>query len=146
MEKDNDKSVFIIKPEAFSQREKIKRIITTQSNLEIVATKIVVLTEQDIDTLYLDDIGTDLMKAIKVHLIGKTVEVGVVAGKDVITELTRVCGKYPFPGDCSKDTIRGIFGKNQPAIYHGIVYYLNAIHKASEKEAKPSLEWFYSKK
>lgn len=45
MKKDNDKSFFIIKPEAFDQRNKIKRIITNQSNLRVVATKIVVLTE-----------------------------------------------------------------------------------------------------
>lgn len=146
MKKDNDKSVFIIKPEAFNQREEIKRIIITQSDLKIVATKIVALTEQDIDTLYLDDIGTDLTKAIKAHLIGATVEVGIVIGKDAITKLTRVCGKHPFPGDCPKDTIREKFGKSQPTVYHSIVYYLNAIHKTSEKEVNPSLEWFYSKK
>lgn len=86
------------------------------------------------------------MKVIKNVLIDATVEVGIVAGKDAVVELARICGENPFSGDCPKGTIRKRFGKNQPIVFHGITYFLNAIHKASEKEAKSAIKWFYSKK
>ncbi len=146
MKSDNDKSFFIIKPEAFNQREEIKRVIATQSDLKIIVTRTVILTEHDINTLYLDDIETDLMKAIKTQLIGAMVEVGIVVGEDAVIKLTQICGENSFPGDCPKGTIRERFGKRQPIVFRGITYYLNAIHKASKKEAKPAIEWFYSKK
>lgn len=146
MKRDNNKSFFIIKPEAFNQREEIKRIITTQSDLRIIASKIVVLIAQDIDILYLDDVETDLMKAIKAQLTDAMVEVGIVAGKDAVIELCRICGEDPCPGDCRKGTVREKFGKHQPIFFHGVTYYLNAIHKASKKEVGPSLEWLAQKK
>lgn len=146
MKRNNDKSFFIIKPEAFNQREEIKRIIATQLDLKIIATKIVVLTERNIDTLYLDDAETDLMKAIKTQLIGVIVEAGIVVGEDAIVKLTQICGEDPSPGGCPERTIRERFGKSKPIIFHGIAYYLNAIHKASKKEVNPAIEWFYSKK
>jgi len=43
------------------------------------------------------------------------------------------------PSNGPKDTIREKLSKDKPVIFRGITYYLNAIHKASEKEAKPSI-------
>lgn len=142
----NNKSFFIIKPEAFDQKEEIKKIITNHTGLTTETSKVVTLNEQDIDALYLDDIGTELMKAIKAQLIGAVVEAGIVVGENAVIKLTQVCGEHPFPNNCNEGTIRKQFGRSQPIINSGIVYYLNAIHKASKKEANPSIEWFYSKK
>ena len=57
------------------------------SHLKITATKIITLTKEDINIIYLDDIKTDLMKVIKNELIGTTVEVWIVAGKDAVIKL-----------------------------------------------------------
>jgi nucleoside diphosphate kinase len=140
-----EKTFFIIKPEAFSDRRKIKSFIEGNSNLKVERSKILIPKEKDVEYLYTDDIGTDLLNAAKSHLIGKKIEAGVIQGKNAVDEFIKLCGKYQNGKLCEKNTIRKKFSKNKVVKYGNTTYYLNAVHKASKKEVKKSLEWFYNK-
>lgn len=140
------RSFFIIKPEAFAVRKEIVNILNRRSNLTVVETKIIRLTEEDIDVIYLDDIGTPLLKAIKKHLSGKYVEAGIVEGFNAVIELRRICGDCADPNLCEKNTIRHKFGLPEPVQYCNQKFFLNAVHSAIESEVTVTLAWFNSKK
>ena len=146
MQKIIDRSFFIIKPEAFAERKKIISIINGNPDLSVTRTKTIRLSEADIDTIYLDDIGTPLLKAIKMHLSGKTVLAGIAEGPDAVNRLRNVCGDKADPKLCGKKTIRRIFGLPDPIMYCGQKFFLNAIHSAIKSEAEISLDWFYNQK
>lgn len=142
MNQKKSKCFFIIKPEAWAKREEIKRCIENESGLKIIDSKTIVLSKDDVDVLYRDDTDTDLMLSIKKHLIGQTVEVGIVEGENAVEVLDRICGHWPDPKDCAKGTIRRNFSNPQPIELNGRNFFLNAIHKASLDEVKIALEWF----
>lgn len=139
------KTFFIIKPEAFAEREKMKAFIESHSDLRVEKSAVMVLQDDDIKSLYLDDIGTDLQVAAKRHLVGRWVEAGVVSGENAIDEFIRLCGMHPDGRLCGEGTIRRVFGKKDIIMYGDTTYFLNAIHKSSRKEAESSVRWFYDK-
>ena len=140
-----EKTFFIIKPEAFSDRNKIKFFIEANSCLKVISSKILILKDKDVKALYTDDIGTDLLKAAKCHLIGRKIVAGVIKGKNAVNEFIKLCGKYPNGELCESNTIRKKFSKKGIVKYGTTPYYLNAVHKASKKEVKNSLKWYYDK-
>lgn len=140
-----EKTFFIIKPEVFSDREKIKKFIESHSNLKVISSRIMVLQDNDVRALYLDDIGTDLQTAAKQHLIGRQVEAGIVEGDNAIDEFLSLCGKYPDNRLCADNTIRKVFGKAETVMYGNTTYFLNAIHKSSRNEAASSVQWYHDK-
>lgn len=140
-----ERTFFIIKPEAFSDREKIKDFIESHSKLRVVSSMVMVLRDDDIRSLYLDDIGTELQTAAKRHLVGRKVEAGVVEGENAIDEFLSLCGKYPDNRLCDDDTIRKVFGKEETVVYGNTTYFLNAVHKSSRNEAESSVRWYYDK-
>ena len=141
-----EKTFFIIKPEAFSERDKIKSHIAAHPKLKVAESMVLIPDDADIKTLYTDDIGTDLQIAAKCHLVGKEVEVGIVQGENAIDEFIRLCGKDPDNNLCEENTIRRIFGKKDVVKYGDTTYFLNAIHKSSRNEAEGSVQWYYEKK
>lgn len=140
-----EKTFFIIKPEAFSERDRIKSFIMSHSGLKVLESKIMILTDVDIKALYIDDIGTDLQNAARCHLVGNNVEAGIIEGEDAIDKFIGLCGRYPDGNLCEENTIRKIFGKKNIVKYGGTTYFLNAIHKSSQKEAAASVRWYYDK-
>lgn len=140
-----EKTFFIIKPEAFSDRDKIKSFIEANSCLKVVSSRILILKDKDVEALYTDDIGTNLLNAAKCHLVGRKIEAGVIQGKRAIDEFIKLCGKYPDGKLCESNTIRKKFSKDEIVKYGKTTYYLNVIHKSSKKEAKNSLKWYYDK-
>ncbi len=141
-----EKSFFIIKPEVFLLRQEIRETIEKDSGLRIEDFAVMNLTDEDIDFIYLDDIGSPLMTAIKSQLIGQPVEAGIVSGENAIDRLIDVCGDKPIPADCQAATIRKKYGLIKPVRLDGLDYYLNAIHKASRQEAAASVDWFLNHK
>lgn len=140
------RSFFIIKPEAFAQRKEIIDILNNHFDLTVVESKSIKLNESDIDKIYFDDFGTSLLKAIKMHLVDKIVEAGIVEGLNVVIMLRQACGTEADPKLCKKNTIRYVFGLPNPVWYNGQKYFLNAIHSAVESEVADSLEWFENQK
>jgi nucleoside diphosphate kinase len=140
------KSFFIIKPEALAKRKEIIDLLNKHLDLIVVESKRIKLKESDIDKIYFDDFGTLLLNAIKMHLVDKFVEVGMVEGRDAVIALRQACGTEADPKLCNKNTIRYIFGLPNPVWYNGQKYYLNAIHSAVESEVEASLEWFEKQK
>lgn len=141
-----EKTFFIIKPEAFSRRAEIKSFIESHSKLRVRESEVVVLSPEDIRSLYIDDIGTDLLAAAQRHLSGREVEIGIVEGENAVEEFVRLCGRNPDGNLCDENTIRKVFGKRETVLYDDTVYYLNAIHKSSPKEAAASVRWYYGRR
>lgn len=140
------RSFFIIKPEALAKEKEIIDLLKNHFDLMVVGSKRIKLKEFDIDKIYFDDIGTQLLNVIKMHLVDKFVEAGVVEGQDAVIALRQACGDEADPKLCNKNTIRYIFGLPNPVWHNGQKYFLNAIHSAIESEVEASLEWFKNQK
>jgi len=140
------RSFFIIKPEALAKRKEIVDLLNNHSNLIVVESKCIKLKESDIDKIYFDDLDTPLLNAIKKHLVNKSVEAGVVKGRDAVIALRQACGTEADPKLCKKNTIRYKFGLPNPVWYNGQKFFLNAIHSAVESEIIASLEWLENQK
>ncbi|MEK7641618.1 MAG: nucleoside-diphosphate kinase [Patescibacteria group bacterium] len=137
------KTFFIIKPEAFEIRNDIKGYIAAHSDLKLVESRIIRLTEADIDALYGDDLASPLLEAAKRHSAGKQVEVCILEGESAVERFLDLAGRH-FDGElCEPHTIRYVFGRLGTVKYGDVVYFLNAVHKASPGEVRASLEWFY---
>ena len=69
--------------------------------------------------------------------------IGVVSGKNAITDLIKICGNKPLGKMCDKETIRYKYGpqKDTVNIENG-VFYLNAIHKSDAKDALEEVTFF----
>lgn len=141
-----EKTLFIIKPEAFQIRSKIKKYIIGHSELKIIDSRITTLSEADVDQIYKDDIGTELMSAAKQHLVGRPVEICVLEGEDAIEKFLDLAGRNFDGSKCAVNTVRYIFGQMGVVHYGDVTYYLNAIHKASPNEIESALDWFSRKK
>jgi len=138
-----EQAFFIIKPEGTPFRTKIKEYITN-SGLILVRSDPMILNEQDIVSIYLDDIGSRLMAATYSHLLGREIEAGIIEGEDAIERFWNICGDKPDNLMCKEGTIRRDFGM-EPLEYDGVTYFQNCIHKASKKEARAAIKWFYRK-
>lgn len=136
-------SFYIIKPEVFEIRETVRRYLEWKSGLTVKQYFVTILKPNDIEQIYRDDIGSDLMSAIQKHMFGKRVEVGIVEGIDADKRLFYACGTQPHDNHCEPGTVRWVFGLRQSAWYDGVEYYLNAVHKASTYEIAGCVKWFY---
>jgi len=139
-------SIFIIKPEGYDRRESIRRFIRRHSQLEIVDAKSAMLDQTDVENIFTDDFNTPLARAIASHVVGRTVEIGLVSVEpdselDVTRELLGVCGEHFDPALCAQNTVRFQYGLNECADYGGVKYHLNAIHKASANEREGATRW-----
>lgn len=141
-----EKTLFIIKPESFDERDEIKEYILKHSGFRIVDSLIIRLNDRDVECLYRDDIETDLLQATKDHLSGHLVEACLIEGENVIDRFINLAGTHYIGSLCKPHTIRFLFRKNEVKNYGGVIYYLNAIHKASKTEVNSALEWFLGKK
>lgn len=118
-------SIYMIKPEAMSRREHVRRLIGR--NLTIGQTKTIRLPDWALDELY-DDLTEDLRRATRVAL-EDPVELGLVYGEDAIMRLLELAGDKTSPRECHPDSIRYQFGIREPMIIGGARYFLNAIHR-----------------
>lgn len=140
-----NKAFYIVKPEVFSKRSEIKDYIEKKTGLTIVYSRILELNQHDVNSLYLDDIGSDLLPCIIRQLSGSVIDAGILEGDGALEKFTRICGLDPNPEKCAPESVRYKWGLRKPKIYYGRIYYLNAIHKASNKELSPSIEWLFKK-
>jgi nucleoside diphosphate kinase len=125
-----ERSVYIIKPEAVSQKEKIHELIEA-GGLQIVAVKLAILDEGAVSILY-PNLSRDLRDAT-LHFFGLgPCEIGVVKGEDAVLRLSALAGASINPAECEPTTIRGRFGSRVPARPAAAVYYLNGFHRSKD--------------
>lgn len=136
-----ERSVYIIKPEALHQRERIHKIIRG-GGLRIVATKTTMADERVVCTVY-PDLSGDLRSATVHHFGVGPCEIGVVEGEDAIARLSALAGEYVDPSACGAETIRGRFGLSVPVRFGSCLYYRNGFHRSrNASEAKRELDLF----
>lgn len=142
-----DKTFYIIKPEAFNQRDNIRKDILN-SGLSITESKILALSSSDTahlsvqDMLYTKD--KKLSQAYDYFLRQGLVEVGVISGSDVISKFKDVCGSHYDPCECPLNTLRSKYGHFESSFYQDREFYLNGVHKSSnEIEASYELDYYY---
>lgn len=138
-----EETFIIIKPEAFNIRSDIKKYITDNTSLKIKESRVVKLNENDIECIYINDLGTDLMLSIRKHLIGRQVEVCLIEGEDAIQIVWDLVGRHFDGNKCESNTLRYIFGRlGEVKYFNNQVYCLNSIHKTTDSEIGSVTEWF----
>ena len=130
-------SVGIIKPERMkkSSRKKIREMIE-KNGLRIVASAVIIFTEEIINCLY-DNVAPEVREANARLLAGREAELLIIEGKYAVRRLFNLAGKETDPSKCEKHTIRFRFGGKKPVLLSGgYKFYLNAFHRSKNVEER----------
>lgn len=141
-----EKTLLIVKPEAFDKKEEIKDFIMKNSGLQIISSTTLILDASDVEKIYIDDVGTNLLTAARRHLVGKPVEVCIIEGESAVEVVWELTGKNFDGNKCGPNTLRYVFGRLGMIQYDDVTYFLNAVHKTTPAEVDSALNWFYSRK
>jgi len=121
-------AVYIIKPEAMGHSNEIRDILTG-NGLLIVASKVLVLPEHILDSIY-QDMNADLHNAtMKYMRIGPS-EIGIIEGNNIYQQLIQITGDSVAPSQCKSGTIRRLFGIPEGVQVGEALYYLNGFHRS----------------
>ncbi len=138
----NEQTFFCIRPQFFTKRKAIKKIIE-DNGLPIVQTKVIWLTESDIRALYGPEEPSPYFDASLEYMTCGFSEAGVIEGEGVVAKLVELTGDVHIPRDCNTNTLRWMFGKRNPICFKGFDYYLNPLHRSHDKlEAASGLNLF----
>jgi len=140
-----EKTLLIVKPEAFDKKDEIKDFIIKNSGLQIINSTTLILDDSDVEKIYIDDTGTNLLTAARRHLVGKPVEVCIIEGESAVEVIWELAGKDFDGNKCGPNTLRYVFGRLGTVKYDDVTYFLNAVHKTTPAEVSSALNWFYSK-
>lgn len=143
-----EKTLYIIKPESFNERDQIRKIIQEKNNLFIYKYKIKKLTEKEVSLMldcdYKSKGNKKLFEATLYFMTRGLVEIGIIKGKNCVNIFKELCGNKKDPKRCEENTIRNIFGISEAIIYKGCSYYLNAIHRPDTiEEAEKEIQLFF---
>lgn len=143
-----EKTLYIIKPEAFKERGRIRAIIQEKNNLSIDKYKIKKLTKKEVSLMLDCDHGfksnKKLFEAALYFMTRGLVEIGIIKGKNCVNIFKELCGDKKDPKSCGKNTLRNIFGISKIVYYKGGGYYLNAIHRSGTiEEAEREINLFF---
>lgn len=132
---------YLIKPEAMNVTDEIRKDIRA-NGLEIIIYKKIILSENDIETIY-REVDAHILQATKNHMASKEVEIGILRGEKALERFYRLVGKEGEPKSCEDGTLRKKYGK--PTIFiEDKPFFLNAIHRPiDENEADHFLEWCF---
>lgn len=123
-----ERSVYIIKPEAMSERGKISHLIEA-SGLRIAARKLTKFPREALDVFY-PELSQDLREATAYYFGLGLSEIGIVEGPGAIARLFQLAGKSVDPAECGPSTIRFQFGSRSPVRMGNVLYYRNGFHRA----------------
>lgn len=134
-------SLFMIKPCAFEKKDKILKIIS--ENLNIIFSRDIVLNENFLNRLYKNEKNLKFKKLNTDQLKNGRAIVGLVAGKNAIKDLIKICGDKPLGSMCDRETIRYKFSPPNAVLNIGNdIFFLNAIHKSDVDEAIEDVIFF----
>ncbi|MDQ5968860.1 MAG: hypothetical protein QG579_17 [Patescibacteria group bacterium] len=137
-------AMVVIKPDAFKNKDQIIRRIEN-SGLYVVSTKTRKLSESFVANVMYKDLPTGIKgETIKHFNDGPSEIVLVRGGEDIIQNIISLTGEKTNPHECSRDSIRYIFGEHfGREVGDDKKYFRNAIHRAKDtNEQKDDLEKF----
>lgn len=138
--KTDSRSLYIIKPEAFRFRSRIRRQIMA-SELTVVLTCEFVLDSEQAHDVYRALPLDRKIPAVR-SLFGGPVEIGVVEGSRAVERLVSICGTHSVPSECSPGTIRREFGTGWDLSDPAVPILRNAIHRCkSAAQAAETIAW-----
>jgi nucleoside-diphosphate kinase len=127
-----EKTLFIIKPDGWSERAKILDDISKQFN--IVHTEVFDFSPDLTAKFYFNDIGKPYYSAIEEYMVETPCQLGIIEGNTVIENFFQFAGKLSDPKDCAVDTLRYKYGKGLDTTTSGLYIVKNAVHRAKSKE------------
>ncbi len=125
-------AVYIIKPEAYSQRDKIRGELRRVFSIRCFHTCCIV--RRDIEQLY-PDINSRLLIMSIFHLKG-ICEVGRIDAIRSWKDVVQFVGESPSPKNCSPNSIRRRFGFAKGLTISNQTYFRNGVHVS-----RSSKEW-----
>lgn len=129
-----EESIYIIKPEAYPQREKIRQQII-DSKLKIVSKFEGLKISPDILNEFYSSVEAQLRNAMIRYLEEGFVEIGCVRGENAIQKMIEITGFHFNPAECAPNTIRAVYGSKEPFNYGGQIIFKNAIHRTHPRDA-----------
>ncbi|RLJ00646.1 MAG: hypothetical protein DRP06_01505 [Candidatus Aenigmatarchaeota archaeon] len=127
-----EKTMFVIKPDGYFNREKIKEDISVY--FEIIQTTLLDFDLELIDKLYPMDLGKSHYPALLEYMLEAPCELGIIQGESVIKYFFEFVGKYSDPRICAKNTLRYKYGGGVDSTKSGLLILKNAIHRSKSKE------------
>lgn len=125
-------SYFVIKPDAFEQRDQIKTLIKNNW-FEIVSSKVMEATSNMVTQIFYKYDEEWLQECHKHFFCWKPIEVGVISG-NTLEDFVSFTWRDADPNKCPENSIRGIFWSAAVCILQ-YKYYVNAIHRpVNQKE------------
>ncbi len=139
-----EQTFFCIRPYCFEKRATIKKLIT-DNGLNIKKNKIIWLTEKDLRIMYGSEDHSTYFDACVHFMTNGFVEVGIIEGEEVITKLVKLVGYTHVPSQNDANTLRRIFGREEPVNFNGFDYYFNPLHRSrNQEEAKREVALFWT--
>ncbi len=134
-------SYYVIKPHGLVFRKKVRAMIEC-AGLTIIESKELVMHRWALEIIY-SDLPEKYRDAVFLQFKDKSVEVGLVMGKNAVDELLQITGTELDPADCAPGSIRFKFGRHEPLIIDGVRCYTNIIHRPRNKlEANNGIKVF----
>lgn len=137
-------AIVVIKPDAFKNKDAIIRRIEN-SGLYIVDKRERILPERFLTEAMYKDMPKDIEEQTIRHFSEGPSEILLVkGGENIIDDIVSLTGEKTNPSECSKDSIRFIFGEHFGRdTEEGRMYRRNAVHRAKdEKEQREDLKKF----
>lgn len=106
-----ERTLGIIKPDAFSSRESIKEMIK-KSGLTLILSEQKTLSVEEAREFYKEHVDKPFFAELIVYMTGGPVEVLLIEGEDAINRWRQLMGSTD-PQEAEPGTIRKIFGTNK---------------------------------
>jgi len=139
-----EQTFFCIRPYCFEKRDIIKKLINDKG-FNIKKDKPVWLTEKDLRVMYAHEEPSTYFDACVHFMTHGFAEVGIIEGEEVISKLVKLVGHTHIPNQNDANTLRRIFGEEEPISFNGFDYYFNPLHRSSsQEEAEREIALFWT--
>lgn len=135
-----DHTLYIIKPDAYSMREKILEEFT-RGGFKILSKTDVILNPETVKKFYAQE-DEELVSFLVEYMGNCEVQVGILEKSNAIPNFIQLAGWMADPRRCDKSSIRYKYGRKKPLVRGGRTYYYNAIHRTVQNlEREIEIYW-----
>jgi nucleoside diphosphate kinase len=127
-----EKTIFIIKPDAYDVSTKIKYEISEKFKILLQGT--FKFNENLIAKFYPLDIGKPHYPALLEYMLERPCDFGVIEDEQAILRFLEFAGKYSNPPGCDPHSLRYQYGKGLDRTKSGLYIVKNAIHRSKTPE------------
>jgi len=122
-----NRSVFIIKPDAYKSTDRI--IFDLEKRYDVTIVKEFECTPDITAKLYPSDVLQQYFRGICDYMLESPCILGQVRGKNALNDLFQYAGIKSHPRVCEPGTIRNTYGVGEERTKCGIIIVKNAIHR-----------------